>query len=500
MDKLKDLRNQIDSLDEEIMAKIAARLKLMPLVKQEKNRLGLAVTDEKREQEILAKTKQFEHPEAIGAIYTEIIRQSKAVQSSTGLVGKRLSYSYSLKIHQAFGNPDYRLWETDDLGNFIANRQLTGVNITIPYKVQATKFAQSLSPIVRKTKITNVLTWENGELRADNVDYLAFLEMTDYFQIGFCNEKVLILGNGATAQTVYWAVKDRGAQTVQKLGRTIHEETDDLLSNIAKYRDFTVIVNTIPFGVHPELQTEFLVSFDSFSCPKVFIDVNYNPYRSAFLQAGGKLKSIFPNLKLINGLYMLVAGGRLTEEIWQKQAIVFPKTLDVAKKIHFQQINIVLIGLPFSGKTTLGKALAYTLNKTFYDSDEILEQNKQSIHDLPTIEAFREHEREVIAMLAQKQNSVIATGGGVVENEENIVRLAQNGIIVLLKIPFDLLSGRIDETRPLADTKEKLQALAQKREKMYRKFADIVIENPHNILKETVDKINEYLNHQWAES
>jgi shikimate kinase len=103
-------------------------------------------------------------------------------------------------------------------------------------------------------------------------------------------------------------------------------------------------------------------------------------------------------------------------------------------------------------------------------------------------------------MLAQKQNSVIATGGGVVENEENIVRLAQNGIIVLLKIPFDLLSGRIDETRPLADTKEKLQALAQKREKMYRKFADIVIENPHNILKETVDKINEYLNHQWAES
>ena len=129
-----------------------------------------------------------------------------------------------------------------------------------------------------------------------------------------------------------------------------------------------------------------------------------------------------------------------------------------------------------------------------------MEQNKQSIHDLPTIEAFREHEREVIAMLAQKQNSVIATGGGVVENEENIVRLAQNGIIVLLKIPFDLLSGRIDETRPLADTKEKLQALAQKREKMYRKFADIVIENPHNILKETVAKINEYLNHQWAES
>ena len=122
---------------------------------------------------ILAKTKQFEHPEAIGAIYTEIIRQSKPSNLPRDWWEKTFLFLFP-KIHQAFGNPDYRLWETDDLGNFIANRQLTGVNITIPYKVQATKFAQSLSPIVRKTKITNVLTWENGELRADNVDYLAF--------------------------------------------------------------------------------------------------------------------------------------------------------------------------------------------------------------------------------------------------------------------------------------------------------------------------------------
>lgn len=500
MDKLKDLRKQIDELDTEIMEKIAARLKLMPQIYQAKSQLQLPLTDEAREQAVLAKTEFFPYPQEISAIYAEIIRQSKARQFATGLVGKSLSYSYSPLIHKAFGNSNYQLFETADLENFLKTNAHIGLNITNPFKVQASKLAHNLSPIAQKTQITNVLSWESGQRQGDNVDYQAFWEMLDYFQIDCSNEKVLILGNGATAQTVFWAVKDRGAKTVQKLGRTLHEETDDYLANIANYQDYTIIVNTIPYGVHPQLESTYLVSFDQFTSPKAFIDVNYNPHRSAFMQEGRKLQRTFPQLKLAYGLYMLVSGGRLTEEIWQKQKITSPKTIDVVKTVYLQHVNIVLIGLPYSGKTILGKALAYTLGKTFFDSDEILESRKQSIHDLPSLEEFRAQEKAVIKELAKKQNSVIATGGGVVENEENMLLLSQNSIIIWLNLPFEWLIPRIDETRPLSHTIDKLKALAQNRERLYREFADIIIDNPHNILQETGEKLNEYLNHQWPES
>lgn len=140
------------------------------------------------------------------------------------------------------------------------------------------------------------------------------------------------------------------------------------------------------------------------------------------------------------------------------------------------------------------------MGKTFFDSDEILESRKQSIHDLPSLEEFRAQEKAVIKELAKKQNSVIATGGGVVENEENMLLLSQNSIIIWLNLPFEWLIPRIDETRPLSHTIDKLKALAQNRERLYREFADIIIDNPHNILQETGEKLNEYLNHQWPES
>ena len=386
-----------------------------------------------------------------------------------GLLGRKLGHSYSPQIHGLLGEYPYTLMEKEpeELEDFLRNGDFTGINVTIPYKKDVIAYLDSLSPVAEKMGAVNtIVRKEDGSLWGHNTDYYGFLAMVKRSGLAVAGKKVLVLGSGGASNTAVAVLAELGANVV-----VVSRSGENHYGNLHLHRDAAAIVNTTPVGMYPNTE-EAPLDLDTFAQLEGVLDVIYNPARTALLQQAEKR-----GIVAINGLYMLVAQAKETAEYFTGEVIADSVIDKIYYKLSAQMQNIVLIGMPGCGKSTIGKLLAEKTGRKFVDADEkIVELAKKSIPEIFAQDGenvFREWETKALAELGKQSGLVIATGGGCVTKERNYPLLHQNGILFWLKRDLSLLPA---EGRPLSQ-QNKPETLYEQRKVFYEAFADHCIDN-----------------------
>ena len=386
-----------------------------------------------------------------------------------GLLGNHLSHSYSPQIHAYFGNYSYTLFDkaSDQLGEFLQYGDFTGLNVTAPYKKAVIPYCSCLSEAAEKLGAVNtIIRNADGTLTGHNTDYFGFSYMLQKTGIDVYGKKVLVLGNGGAAAAVSCALADEGANTV-----IISRNGENNYQNLYLHADAKMIVNATPVGMYPNTGTS-PIDLSQFTQLEGVLDIIYNPVRTQLLmdaeQAG---------IKTMNGLWMLVAQAKEASEWFTGNRLPDSIIEEVYKDLSRQLTNIVLIGMPGCGKSTIGKILAKNTGKKFVDSDEqIIHLASKSIEEIFHDNGqnyFRQLETEILRKYGKESGLVIATGGGCVTREENYPLLHQNGKIVWLQRNIkDLPTAG----RPLS-MQYSAEEIYSAREALYQAFADQIIYN-----------------------
>lgn len=413
------------------------------------------------------------------------------------LIGECLAHSFSSVIHEKIGMYDYELCEIkkDELESFMKNRDFLGLNVTIPYKQSIIKYLDELPPEARLIGAVNTVINKNGYLIGHNTDFGGLAALIKRGNINIKNKKVIICGTGGTSNTAYAVCEKLGAKSITKLSRTKKENSITYDEVLIDHTDAEVIINTTPCGMYPD-EDSIAIDIDKFPHLEAAIDAVYNPLLTKFVQKAKKR-----GIKYIGGLYMLVMQAVEAAEFFTGKIISDEKADEIYNEIVKEKKNIVLIGMPSCGKTTVGRQLAKELNREFYDSDEYL-VNKlgRSINDIfekDTEEYFRDIEEKVIKELSLKNGVVIATGGGVILREENMNRLAMNGYICFIDRDISLLTPT--SSRPTADNKEKIKKLYETRYPLYIKYADRVFESKESVKSAAKDIGEKFLSENFSD-
>jgi len=399
-----------------------------------------------------------------------------------GLLGQKLAHSYSPAIHAVLGGEySYELFEVEpeNLASFMEQGDFHGLNVTIPYKKTVIPFCKTLSAdALAIGSVNTILRQPDGSLHGDNTDARGFLAMIHESNIAIKGKKVLVLGGGGSSLTIRHVLNSLKAGEIIVVSR----EGEHTYENISKHYDAEVIVNTTPVGMYPNTG-ETLVELDKFTCLEGVLDIVYNPARTRLLMDAESRK--IPN---IGGLTMLVGQAKGSAEIFCGAAIDSAKEAEVLARLRHQMENVILIGMPGSGKTTIGNAIAANLGRPFYDADaEIEKMSGKTIPEIFASEgeaAFRALETTVLKELGKMSGVVIATGGGAVTRAQNYPHLHQNGTIVFIERDTLLLSR---EGRPLSQSVD-LNEMHIKRLPLYFQFADKIVQN-NGTLQETVESI-----------
>lgn len=389
---------------------------------------------------------------------------------SYGLLGERLGHSYSPAIHAALADYDYRLYEVprEELDAFLTRREFDGLNVTIPYKKAVIPYCAALSPIAAELGSVNVLLRRpDGTLLGDNTDAYGFAGLVRRSGIDPAGKKALVLGSGGASATVCAVLRQLGAAVVTVISRS----GPDNYENLDRHADAELIVNATPVGMFPGNGAS-PVDLERFPRCAGVLDVVYNPARTALL-----LQAEARGIPCAGGLYMLAAQGKRAAELFLDKAIDDAETDRVCAMLSREMENIILIGMPGCGKTTVAAALGEALGRPVLDSDEAVE--RAAGRSIPEIfaeggeAAFRALETAALAELGKRSGVILATGGGCVTRRENYPLLHQNGRIFWLRRDIEKLptAGRpISQSRDLAD-------LSREREALYRAFADRSIDN-----------------------
>ena len=386
-----------------------------------------------------------------------------------GLLGRKLGHSYSPQIHAQLGSYCYELFEKEpeEIEDFLKKGNFSGLNVTIPYKKAVIPYLDELSPAAQKVGAVNTIVRQpNGKLIGHNTDYFGFRYLLQKSGTDVQGKKVLVLGSGGASNTAVAVLRQLGADAV-----VISRTGENNYQNISLHADASVIVNATPVGMYPE-NGRTPVSLDHFPHLEGVLDVIYNPARTAFL-----LDAESRGLPAMNGLRMLVAQAKESAEWFTGEKIDDSLIETIYHDLQLQMQNIILIGMPGCGKTTIGQMLAERLHKDFFDADDVLEQNTgRPITEIIPQDgeaAFRLLETQTLAQLGKRSGLVIATGGGCVTQDRNYPLLHQNGSIFWLKRELNRLPT---EGRPLSRP-GKLAEMYAVREPMYRRFADTEISN-----------------------
>ena len=387
-----------------------------------------------------------------------------------GCIGEKLTHSFSKEIHNLLFDYDYEIKEIerDNLAEFMRAKQFKAINVTIPYKQDVIPYLDFISDTATKIGAVNTIVNRDGKLYGYNTDFAGMTALIKLNDIDIKNKKILILGSGGTSKTAVEVVRALGAAGVNRVSRTAREDCityEDAYENCA---DTEVIINTTPCGMYPNVIGE-PIDINRFGNLESVVDAIYNPLCSNLV-----VKAKKRGLKATGGLYMLVHQATVAAELFVDAKIDEQKIYDVYKKIEQSKRNLVLIGMPSSGKSTVGKRLAEELNMSFVDADaEIEKMSHKAIPEIFETEgeiAFRDIESKVLAEVAAKQNTVIATGGGAVLREQNVTQLNGNGTLYFIDRPLELLVTTDD--RPLSSNRADLEKRYNERYEIYCNVAD----------------------------
>lgn len=391
-----------------------------------------------------------------------------------GLLGEKLRHSYSPVIHSMLAPYEYRLFEIppDMLASFLTGRNFSALNVTIPYKTAVIPFCAELSEVARRTNSVNTILQKDGILYGDNTDYNGFLYLVTTGKIKIEGKKVCVLGSGGSSKTIRTVLCDMGAgETV-----IISRGGDNNYNNLWRHADAGVIVNTTPVGMYPS-NGEAAVSLERFPACAGVIDLIYNPAKTALLLEAERL-----GIPFINGLPMLTAQAKRSAELFCDKTIDDGIIDEITHKIAFRMKNIVLVGMPGSGKSTLGQMISAETERTLLDTDDIITEQEgrtpASIIENDGETAFRLIEASVVSNAGAQSGQVIATGGGIVTRRENFNALRQNSVIVFINRPPQLLAF---DNRPLSGGIDVRCALYEARLPLYREICDIEIDGSGSI-------------------
>lgn len=402
-----------------------------------------------------------------------------------GLLGEKLGHSYSPQIHSMLADYEYKLFEKspEELEDFLKSGEFDGLNVTIPYKKAVMPYCTELSPTAAQIgSVNTIVRRSDGSLYGDNTDAFGFENLIVHNGIEVKGKKALVLGTGGASVTAQAVLKNLGASEVVVISR----RGEDNYENIAKHRDAEIIANTTPVGMYPN-NGKAAVDLTQFPKLSGVLDVVYNPARTALLLQAERL-----GIPCAGGLYMLVSQAKRSCELFTGKSIPDSEIDRIERVLSHQMQNIVIIGMPGSGKTTVSTMLAEKLGRKIFDTDTIVSENAGVT--IPEIFAaqgeagFRKLETEATAEVGKLSGNIISTGGGVVTVAENYELLHQNGVIVWIERDTNKLAR---DGRPISLSSD-LNELYAARLPLYERFADIKADNNGDI-NDTVNAIMEMI-------
>lgn len=404
-----------------------------------------------------------------------------------GLIGKTLKHSFSPKLHKYLGDYSYELFELkpDELESFFKRQDLKAINITMPYKEEAMKYCNKFSPEALRIGCINTAIWDGEDIIGYNSDYYGCMEMLKEIDLEIKGSSVAILGDGSTSKTVRIALEDLGAKEILNISRRGEIKFDDM----EKYNHVEVIVNATPVGMYPN-NLESLLNLKDFPKLKAVADVVYNPLRTKLILDAKRL-----GIRTATGLKMLVYQGIKANELFFDRKIEKEESKKIYSYIYRDVSNIVIIGMPGSGKTSIGRSLAKKLDRGFVDLDREIEKidgiSVQQIFENYGEDGFREFENAACIKYGKETGIIISTGGGVVLDKQNFNPLKQNGIIVQIDRKLNKLDTK---GRPLSKGGfENLVKLQIERTKKYQDFADFKVVNIYHpdCVEDIINEFNE---------
>ena len=396
-----------------------------------------------------------------------------------GCIGEHLSHSFSREIHNALADYKYELLEIEreNLEAFFQKRDFKAINVTIPYKQDIIPFLDEISPEAQSINAVNTVVNRNGRLYGYNTDFYGLKALIERQNITLKDKRVLVLGGGGTSNTAYAVARFMGAKEIVRVSRSPKEGYVTYEEVYEGYTDFQIIINTTPCGMFPDIGRSAL-DLSGFKSLEGVFDAVYNPLKSKLVCDAKAL-----GVAATGGLYMLVSQAAFAVEKFLDTPVDNAKTEAIFQKLYKDKMNIVLVGMPGSGKTTVAKALAQSLSRTFVDTDDLIVESRGK--PIPQIfteigeSGFRQIEKDEVFKVSSGNNQVVATGGGAILDKANTDILKENGRIYFINRPLSMLVATDD--RPLSRDAEALRRRYEERYSLYLECADVVIDGSGSV-------------------
>lgn len=396
-----------------------------------------------------------------------------------GCIGEHLGHSFSKEIHNALADYDYQLQELtpEELKVFMTEKNFKAINVTIPYKKDVIPYLHWISDEAKVINAVNTIVNRDGKLYGYNTDFYGLSGLIERQGVSLSGKKVAILGSGGTSNTAFAVAHSMKALSVLRVSREKKAGYITYDELYEAYNDVEIIINTTPCGMYPNIGKS-AVELDRLPNVQAVFDAVYNPLSSK-LVLDAKEKGI----TAVGGLYMLVSQAAYAVEKFIDSSVDVEKVEAIFRNLYKEKMNIILIGMPASGKTTVGKALTEKLSKSFADTDDlIIEAAGKPIPEIfaqSGEKAFREMESNVIFEISKANKKIIATGGGAVLNKKNIDNLKGNGRVYFINRPLDMLITTND--RPLSSNRADLKKRYNERYSLYTEYADVIIDGSGTI-------------------